>query len=267
MRSYSMGWRVVVVCVLLAACREREVVVVLPTEVDINAAATAAVLTREAPPQGFETVSFPQIDQNTANLDHYRAEVSLSFEGNFARTPRLASATTTAMITVNRAQQAKRVESSFVNNLQDGNEPVQLDAVRLGEDDFVVQNGRCLTNADQAELATQLSAAAVLGGVQQAESAAQRATLNGEAVWLYRFDAEDLVLPNVQQIDNSRIVGLSGELWVSPATNTVIRYYLNLDVENVTLFGEALPVTGSLLLRYDLYLHEDAANINVPFGC
>ncbi len=264
-RFFIIG--LLVIALGLAACREREVIVVLPTQIDIDAAATAAVLTREAPPSGFEIVSFPQIDANINNLDFYRAEVSLAFDGTFARTPRLASAATSAIITVNSAQQAKRIESTFDNNLQEDTEPVQLDAVLLGEDTFVVRNGTCITNADQAELATQLSASAVLGGIQQAEAFGQRATLNGEPVWLYRFDAEDLVLPNVTQIDNSRIVGLSGELWVSPTTNTVIRYYLNLDVENVTLFGEALPVTGSLLMRYDLYLHEDSANISVPFGC
>jgi hypothetical protein len=35
----------------------------------------------------------------------------------------------------------------------------------------------------------------------------------------------------------------------------------------VTLFDEPLPVTGALILRYDLFLHEDPPNISIPFGC
>jgi hypothetical protein len=107
----------------------------------------------------------------------------------------------------------------------------------------------------------------VLGGVREARALPRRAIVNGEQVWEYSFTLDDLNLPNVSFGDNSRVVGLSGELWVSPARGVVVRYYLNLNVENVTLFDEPLPVTGALILRYDLFLHEDPPNISIPFGC
>jgi hypothetical protein len=46
-----------------------------------------------------------------------------------------------------------------------------------------------------------------------------------------------------------------------------MRYYLTMDVENVTLFSSTLPVTGTLTLQYDLYDVGIVPNISVPFGC
>lgn len=268
MRTMKRLLAVALLLLVLAGCRGREVIILMPTESSLDMAATASVLTREAPPPGFDRIAFPQIDANTANLPYYRAEASLTFNGTFSRTPRLASAETVAIITSNPAQQARRVLTTLTSTLQPDTQPVTLDAVRLGSDPFLVRNSTCVDDADEALLAAQLDAAAIVGGIQQATVAPRRATLNGEAVWLYNFDADDLVLPAITLGDNSRIVGLSGELWVSPSQNVVVRYYLNLNVENITLFDQPLPVTGVLLLRYDLYLHdEEAPNISIPYGC
>lgn len=252
---------------LLTSCRQREVIITLPTETTLEQAATAAVLTREAPPPGFDVVRFPLIDANLTQLDSYRAQFSFAFNGTFARTPRLASTETRGETTANVLQQARRTVSTISTTLQPDVRPLQLDAVLLGEDPFLVRDGVCITNREEALLATQLIAGTVLGGVREARALPRRAVVNGEQVWEYRFTLEDLNLPNVTFGDNSRVVGLSGELWVSPARNVVVRYYLNLNVENVTLFNEPLPVTGALVLRYDLFLHEDPPNISIPFGC
>lgn len=251
----------------LTACRQREIVIMLPTETTLEQAATAAVLTREAPPAGFERVRFPIIDANLTQLDSYRAQFSFAFNGTFARTPRLASTETRGETTANVLQQARRTVSSISTTIQPDVRPLQLDAVLLGEDPFLVRDGTCVTNREEALLATNLIAGAVLGGVREAQALPRRAVVNGEPVWEYSFTLDDLILPNVTLGDNSRIVGMTGELWVSPARNVVVRYYLNLNVENVTLFDEPLPVTGAIILRYDLFLHEDPPNISIPFGC
>lgn len=266
-----MNPRLLVACSLLglalSACRQREIVITMPTQANMDMAATASVLTREAPPSGFDTVSFPQLDANTAALDHFRAEVSFVFNGTFSRTPRLAAADTSAVITAYPAEQARRVVATITNTIQPDTRPITLDAVLLGNDPFLVRNGTCTDRPEEARLATQLDAAALLGGIEQAQVAPRRATLNGEAVWLYTFTQADMLLPALTMGDNSRVIGLSGELWVSPSRNVVVRYYVNLDVDNVTLFNQPLPVTGSILMRYDLYLHEEPPNINVPYGC
>lgn len=253
--------------VVLAACRPREAEVVLPTVVDLDTAATQAVLTREAPPPGFASVSFPGVDANLDDIPGWRSEFSLAFNGNFSRTSRSATALTEGVQRYNLLQNARRLTISFVNTLQADANPIALEIVTLGEDPFLVRNGVCIQAEDEARLAAQLSAGAVLGGVRQAVSAPQRAIINGQQAWRYTFTHEDLVLPGLSFGDDSRVTGLTGELWVSPALNAVVRYYLNLDVENVGLLESALPVTGTLLLRYDLYLEETPPNISVPFGC
>jgi hypothetical protein len=253
--------------VLLTACRQREVVIVLPTETTLELAATAAVLTREAPPPGFDVVRFPLIDANLTQLDSYRAQFSFAFNGTFARTPRLASTETHGETTANVLQRARRTVSTIRTTLRPNVQPLQLDAVLLGDDPFLVRDGVCVQNREEALLATNLIAGTVLGGVREARALPRRAIVNGEQVWEYSFTLDDLNLPNVSFGDNSRVIGLSGELWVSPARGVVVRYYLNLNVENVTLFDEPLPVTGALILRYDLFLHEDPPNISIPFGC
>ena len=47
----------------------------------------------------------------------------------------------------------------------------------------------------------------------------------------------------------------------------VVRFYVNLDVENAFIFDRQLPVTGQVILRYDLYDIGVVPNITVPFGC
>ena len=56
-------------------------------------------------------------------------------------------------------------------------------------------------------------------------------------------------------------------MWISPAHNAVVRFYLNLDVTNVVIFDRQLPVTGQVTMRYDLYDIGSDFNITTPFGC
>jgi len=234
----------------------------IPTEVGMETLATAIVLTREAPPTGFDSVAFPRVDDNLRAVSGWRYQALVEFNGVFARTTRPASARTYFEVSFNQIGSARRVVAEIENNIQEQSEPLNYDAVRLGEDTFLVRDGVCLANAgDDADIAADLSAGAFIGGVNTAETAIQRAVINSQDVWRYTVN-----LPAVG-LENSQILAFDGELWVAPEHNAVVRYYLTIEVENATLFGGALPVTGTLLVRYDLFDVGVIPNISVPFGC
>jgi hypothetical protein len=105
-----------------------------------------------------------------------------------------------------------------------------------------------------------------VGGVTSAVPTGRHAILNDQEVWEYRVETENLNLPSIHLNDNGTL-SATGELWIAPEHNTVIRFYVNLDVENAIVFDQQLPVTGQVLLRYDLFDIGEVPNITVPFGC
>lgn len=254
---------------LLAGCRERQSgPPQLPTEMDINARATEIILTQNAPPAGFDRISVPRIDANLDDLNGWRYTADVIFDGVFAGTSRRASAETAVEVTYNRIASARRVQARIESNLQQQTEPVQYEAVRLGPDAFLVRDGICLDNADaDADIVADLSAGLLVGGVNVATPAGPPATINGEQVWRYTFATDDLLLPSIGLGEDGEVLSATGELWFSPEHNAVIRYYLDLDVENVTIFGNTAPVSGTVLMRYDVYAIGDEPNLTVPFGC
>ena len=84
--------------------------------------------------------------------------------------------------------------------------------------------------------------------------------------WQYRFETEDLNLPSIR-LDENGTLAANGELWVAPERDTVVRFYVNLDVENAFIFDRQLPVSGQVIVRYDLYDIGNVPNITIPFGC
>lgn len=241
----------------------------VPTTIPIEAAATAFTLTENAPPAGFETVSFPRIDANLNQLPGWHYEVTLTFDGVFASTTRPVTASAKAEVFFNQVASSRRVVAVLDNDLAAQSDPLTFEAVRLGQDVFLVRDDTCLTNVgEDATAAADFSAGALLGGIQQARSAVKRATINSEPVWLYSFGPDDLTLTGaVTRNAASRITVLNSELWVAPARRAVIRYYATLEVENVTLFQSSLPVSGTMRIEYDVYDIGVSPNINVPFGC
>lgn len=253
----------------LTACGVRDLTPPsLPTVMPMEAAATAFALTENAPPAGFDSVAFPRIDAGLHLLAGWRYEVALSFDGVFSRTPRTVAAMTQAEVSFNQVASARRVLTTIDNDIQAASDPVRYEAVRLGPDTFLVRDGICLSNAgEDAAIAADFSAGALVGGIQQAQTAAQKAVINGEEVWRYAFTTDNIIFSGIQLTENSRILSLAGELWVSPKHQIVIRYYLSADVENVLLFDTELPVTGSVRIRYDVYEVGVVPNLSVPFGC
>lgn len=252
---------------LIAGCNQTSTPQVLPTLADPAAIATGFVLTENAPPAGFETVSFPNINDNLEALSGWRYQMFFSFNGVFARTPRQTSASAQAVVTYNQVGSARRVEATIDVDLEDESEPISFEGVRQGPDVFLVRDGRCSTNTDQALLLADLSAGSLLGGVQLGTTAVRKEQINGQEVWLYNFLAEDLILPNVTVGEEGRILSVVGEVWVAPEHNVVIRYNVTMEVENATIFDQELPISGTISLQYDLFDIGVVPNISVPNGC
>jgi hypothetical protein len=255
---------------MLAACNGRrgQRLEDLPTPASIDALATAQVMTQNAPPPGFrESVSFPQVDAGLTELPGWRYLVQLEFDGVFARTPRQTTATASAEVWFNQVGSARRVVVQTSGELIGQTEDTVYEAVRLGPDAFLVRDGVCLDGAvEDAQAAADLRAGTLVGGVEHATPTGVRATLNGEEAWQYTFNPEDLNLPSIR-LDNDGRMSATGELWVAPEHNVVVRFYVNLEVENAFIFDRQLPVSGQVLLRYDLFDIGIVPNIAVPFGC
>lgn len=248
----------------------------LPTQItDLEALATHQIMTQNAPPPLYRSgVKLPRIDQGTDALSNWHALVYLEFNGFFAGTSRQTSASSQAEIWFNLIGNRRRVvwdvkgellvPPSTVSNTQ------RLEGVRIGQDVFVVQDDTCTPvdpDTTAAAAIADLSAGDMIGGVREALPDGRKAVVNAAEVWRFNFLQDSLVLPSVLPRDGGQITMLGSELWFAPEHHTAVRFYVTLDVENVTVFGSNLPVTGQVVMRYDLYEIGQEVNITIPFGC
>jgi hypothetical protein len=252
---------------LLAACNRGQDIASLPTPASIDGVATAMYLTENAPPPDFRGVlSYPEVDAGLAELEGWRYQVQLDFNGVFARTPRETSANATAEVWFKQLGSARRVVVNTSGELL-GQENNAFEAVRLGPDAFMVRGNTCVDGGNDAITAADLRAGRLVGGVTRATPTGERATVNGEDVWQYSFTTADLNLPSIHLADDGSMQASGGELWIAPKHNAVIRFYVNLNLTNAVIFDRQLPVSGTVILRYDLYDINLPTNITVPFGC
>lgn len=239
----------------------------IPTPASFEGLATAQYLTQVAPPEGFrQAAAFPEIDANLNLLAGGHYSVYLEFDGVFSRTPRPTQAVAAAEVWFNQVGSSRRIIAQITGEML-GRENNSFEAVRLGPDPFLVQNGECLKEGPDAQAAASLRAGTLIGGVKHAVPGAKKAIINGVEVYLYTFTTADLNLPSVEVTEGGTMTATSGELWVAPEHNAVVRFYVNLDVTNAIIFGRALPVDGSVIIRYDLYDIGQTTNISVPNGC
>jgi hypothetical protein len=240
----------------------------IPTVASVDALATSVVQTENAPPEGFRgPVSFPRVDQTLQSLNGWRYSVGLEFSGSFSDVARETSASANAEVWYNQIGSARRVVVTTSGELLGSDRSTAYEAVQLGPDAFLVEDGACLTNAgDDAVLAASLTAGELVGGVDNAVPVGRRAVLNGEEAYLYSFTADDLNLPSIT-LEEGGTLAATGELWVAPARNAVVRFYATLDLTNARIFGRALPVDGRVIIRYDVYEIGQDFNISQPFGC
>jgi len=259
---------------MFTACRERGLTLDdLPTPITPSVRGTEIVLTENAPPPNFGTVSFPNIDDRLLELSGWRYTVDMEFDGVFAQVDRRVYGRATADVQYNQIASARRVVFKTEGDLLGLQEPEQYEAVQLGQDNFLVERGACLSNADEfARAATQIGAGSLVGGVNVASASGQpQQRVNDEDVWRYAVNFDQLNLPQLTLNPDSQILAFNGELWVAPEHDATIRYYMTIDVENALVFTNllttALPVTGRLIIRYDLHDIGELPNISVPFGC
>ncbi|NDJ60046.1 MAG: hypothetical protein GYB67_02925 [Chloroflexi bacterium] len=255
--------------IALAACQRNQPPSLLPTLARPEDLQTWLPLTEVPAPTPYhaEVTVFTQIDNMLLESPGWRYVVQLRFDGVFARTPRETSARAEAQVWFDQFSSARRVAVNTEGELL-GATDTSYEAVRLGPDAFMVRDGGCITNVPDAETAAELRAGDLIGGVRRAIPVGARATINAADVYRYRFDAEDLNLPNIRLGDGGRLTMTSGELWIAPDHDAVVRFYVNLEVENTVIFDQPLPVTGAVNIRYDVYdLGTRENNINVPFGC
>lgn len=257
----------------LAACQSQrgQRVEDVPTVAAIDALATALPLTQNAPPPPFNAplTQFALIDNGLNELPGWRYVVQLEFNGVFAGEQNGETrAAARAEVWFNQVASARRVQLSTSGELIGQSDDVAYEAVRLGPDAFLVRDGICLSGAARdASTAADLRAGELVGGVQRALPAGRRAVINAAEVYAYSFEPEDFNLPPVRLGDEGSLSIESYELWIAPAQRAVVRFYANLLVENAYIFDRDLPVTGSLILRYDAYDFGEQFNITVPFGC
>ncbi|MBA3867937.1 MAG: hypothetical protein H0X30_02175 [Anaerolineae bacterium] len=250
----------------LSSCNRGQNIADIPTPASIEGLATANALTAVAPPEGFrDSVSFPEVDANLQKLLGGRYLVTLEFTGVFTSTPRTTNAKATAEVWFNQSG-SRRVVVDITGELL-GKTDNNFEAVRLGNDSFMVQNKECQNAGPDTVTAAGLRAGTLVGGVKKAITAGEKATLNGQEAFKYNFTSIDLNLPSIKLSDGGTVEATGGELWVAPALNAVIRFYVNLNVTNAVIFDRALPVDGQVIVRYDLYDVGQITNIAVPNGC
>lgn len=264
---------ILIASVLLAACQSQRGQLpeaVVPTRASVEDLATALPLTQNAPPPPYNgpVTGFSLVDNGLNELPGYRYVVQLQFNGVFSRTPRETRATAQAEVWFNQLASARRIVFTTSGDLIGQEEDTGYEAVQLGPDAFLVQDNACLSSGSAAaETAAELSAGSLVGGVNRAVPTGGHAVINSADAYTYTFAPEDVHLPPVRLGDNGTMTVNSSELWISPEHNAVVRFYMNLYVENAVIFNSQLPVTGDLILRYDAFDLGTEFNITVPFGC
>lgn len=242
----------------------------LPTLMqDLDAAATAQVMTQNAPPPRFrESLTLPSIEAGLSDLSQWRYTVTAEFKGTFAGTSRPAEATTTAEVTYHQLTSARRVILTAAGSLLTEEEQIAAEAVRIGRDVYLVNNGQCsvVTDTDAAEV-VEAGAGLLIGGITGARPTGTTGIINGENVFRYELSSENLQLASIIPRSEGSVTLNASELWFSGEHAATVRLYLTLTVQNATVFGSQLPVDGQIILRFDLMDIGQDANISVPFGC
>lgn len=243
----------------------------LPTLVDLNTLPTADFLTQNAPPAGFDEVSFDPLDRNLAARPGWTYTVVGEFEGTFAGSDEPAEGRFTLQVWANELGESRRVVLEVEGLAVSPQEYVRLEGVRISNDTYVVDtNGQCSPGAagSGSSIVADLSAGELIGGVARAVPTGHRDTIDDVPVWQYTFAPEALRLAAIKREADSR-VSVEADLWVSPGLNAVTRFEASVEVADVRILSAEQPVSGTLFLRYDLDLSQIdiQPNISIPHGC
>lgn len=241
----------------------------LPTRAEPEALRTSIVLTRNAPPPGYSTISLPRLDQGVSQLAGAQYDFAFHFDGRFAQLDREADVRVEATVTHHRFARTRRVVAEIDNDLEPGTDPVAFEGVRISDDVFLLRDGICLRGGDEARTIAELSAGDLLGGIERATTAAERGVIDGVDVWRYEYGFEQLLLPGLRFREDTVVRALSSELWFAPQHDVVMRFDLTMEIERIEIRSadNNLPLTGTIRMHYELSNIGELPNITVPFGC
>lgn len=241
----------------------------LPTLAEISALPTADFLTQNAPPEGFDEVSFDPLDRTLAARPGWSYSVVGEFDGAFVDSGEPAEGSFTLRVWSNELGESRRAILEVEGLAVSPQEFVRLEGVRISNDTYVVDiNGQCAPGDSGSSVVADLSAGQLIGGVARAVPTGHRTSIDDVPVWQYTFAPDALRLAAIRRGDESR-VSVEADLWVAPGVNTVARFEATVDVTNVRILTAERAVSGTLFLRYDLDLTQidSLPNISVPHGC
>lgn len=259
---------------LLAACDrilgEGEPIVI-PTEANVTYEdlQTALPYTQNAPPPGFESLSFSAIDDNLNNTVYSRLVINATFSGFYADTREAAPDASVQIEIWNDELNVRRhVRLNFIGDVFSGGS-TYLDVVRLANDYYMIDsNGVCITEPEQVAPFATLTAGQLIGGVDFAQPSGRKDLINDVVAWQYGFDRQFINQPYLQLTESiSALDYLTGEIWFSPENQVVVRYTIEMNVNRAILFFGERPVTGRLRYQYDVYDIGQPPNISIPNGC
>jgi hypothetical protein len=244
----------------------------LPTLSSVEGQQTAVVLTQASPPIGFQgAVAFPLIDAHLSDKPAWDATIQITFDGTFAAQASGDAATGTleAQIFHDELNSARRVLFHAEGSAFGVSTARDLEAVRLGNDYYLVTQGTCgkVSDTPSRQIAD-LTPSSLLGGVAHAVlTPGSRQELNGMPTWAYTFTPGDVTVPLAHPAANGTVTVAAGSLWIAPSVNAAARFTLTINVKNVTLLNASQAVTGQLRETYTLNTVGTLHNISIPNGC
>jgi len=259
-------------CLLcLAACTSAEKApVVLPTLAQPEGVRTAIVKTLNAPPVGFETISFDPIDRNRDALPSWHFEIVVNFEGQYTQTNQPSTASLRMNVWEDSVFRRRRVLLEFTGEALNPQGVTRLEAVRFENDFYLLDsNGVCTYNSPAAQEIGALEAGRVVGGLRLAIPVGVSETVENfedETLYQYGFSPQDVSITLFNEPPSAVSVD-GGEAWLLARYNVIARFGLALTVHHArVLFGQE-PVTG--LVRYEYHLLDvgQDVEISLPNGC
>lgn len=266
--TLSLCW-LALVAGLVACEADNAALEPLPTLADIEALPTVDFLTQNAPPVGFDEVSFDPLDRTLAARPGWVYSVVGEFDGTFVDTGDPAEGHFTLEVWADELGEARRAILEVEGLAVSPQEYVRLEGVRISNDTYVVDlNGRCALDESGSSIVADLSAGQLIGGVVRATPTGHRDTVDDVPLWQYTFAPESLRLSAVRREAEST-VSVDADLWVAPGVNAVARFEASADITNARILSAERAVSGTLYLRYELDLTQIDArpNISIPHGC
>lgn len=270
---YGLISTILIASVLLAACDQilgEDEPVIIPTvaDMDFNQFQTALVFTANAPPTGFDTIAFPEVDDNLITTVYSRFEINVYFDGYDSNTAEALNGYMRLQSWNDEQHVSRQVKIEFVNDVFSGGSS-NLDIVRISNDYYMLDaNGICTYDPALIGDIANLRAGQLIGGIQFAQPTGRKEVVNNLMAWQYGFDPQFVNGPAVEFAEETSVFDLlTGEIWVNPEHNIVLRYAIEMNVHKARLLFGNREVTGRLRYQYDVHDIGIQPNISIPNGC